>query len=67
MAHRIGSIARGTCTAREYRRMVTEKLLTAQRSALAMMLPRGDRLAAALAPWRSAAMRNAKRLRKRRR
>jgi hypothetical protein len=67
IAHRMGQMARGTCTPAEYRRMVTEKLLAAQRSTLALMRPGGNRAAAALAPWRSAAKRNAKRLRRRRR
>ena len=67
IAHRMSSIALGTCSPREYRRMVTEKLLAAQRSAFALMLPRGNPIVAALAPWHSAAGRNAKRLRRKRR
>ena len=67
IAHRMSSIARGTCSPSEYQRMVTEKLLAAQRSTFALMLPQRNPIAAALAPWRAVASKNAKRLRRKRR
>jgi hypothetical protein len=67
MARRLGMMALGTCSAAEYQRMVTEKLVAAQRSALALLLPSADPGSAALAPWHRAAAANAKRLRRRKR
>jgi hypothetical protein len=64
---RMSRIAQGTCTPAEYSRMVTEKLLAAQRSAVALTRPGRNRGAAALRPWRTAARRNAKRLARKRR
>lgn len=43
IAYRMSMMALGTCTAAEYRRMTTEKIVAAQRSVLAAMLPLGNR------------------------
>jgi hypothetical protein len=67
MAWRLGMIAFGTCSAGEYRRMVTEKFAAAERSMIALIGLRGDVASAALAPWHRAAAANARRLRPRRR
>jgi len=67
VAYRMGMIARGTCSAVEYQRMATEKLIAMQQSALAAMLPSRNRGTALLAPWHRAASANAKRLRRRKR
>lgn len=67
MAWRLGMMAWGTLPAAEYQRMVTEKLLAAQQSAFALMLPMQDLGTAALAPWHRAAAANARRLRRPRR
>jgi hypothetical protein len=59
-------ISCGTCSPAEYQRMVREKMLAAQESALA--LARGDAAgaaASALAPWHRRATANARRLRRR--
>ena len=63
--HRSRMMAEGSCSAAEYRRMLTEKLRAAERSALALMKPRGLRLDAALRPWHRRARANARRLRRR--
>jgi hypothetical protein len=61
-------MARGTCSAAEYRRMVSEKATAAQLSALALMTGKGRGKKAAakavLTPWHSRATANAKRLRR---
>jgi len=62
IAYRMSMMALGTCSAAEYRRMTTEKIVAAQRSVLAAMLPLGNRETAILAPWHRAASANAKRL-----
>ena len=61
MAYRMGMMAFGTCSAAEYQRMATEKLVAAQRSALAVIQLDGSDTAF-LAPWHRAASANAKRL-----
>ena len=61
MAYRMGMMAFGTCSAAEYQRMATEKLVAAQRSALAVIQTGGSDTAF-LAPWHRAASANAKRL-----
>jgi len=63
--HRTRMMAQGTCSPREYRRMVTEKLTAAQRTgaALARSRRRVDPTAL-LAPWLGPAVRNARRLRR---
>ena len=65
IGHRLTMMATGTCSPAEYRRMVREKMLAAQRSGLAALRP-GASMATLLAPWRVAAKRNAARLRRRR-
>jgi len=60
MARRGWLIGLGYCSPAEYQRMVLEKLRAAQLSALALTPP----AQALLAPWRRAAQRNAKRLRR---
>jgi hypothetical protein len=67
IAYRMDMIARGTCTPAEYRRMVTEKLVATQRSAVAAILPGRNRNRALLAPWHRAAAANARRLGRRKR
>jgi len=67
VALRTRMIADGTCSASEYQRMVAEKLLAAQRAALAMLVPGRNPTRAILAPWHRAASANAKRLRGRKR
>jgi Xaa-Pro aminopeptidase len=62
MASRMSMMALGTCSAAEYQRMITEKLLAAQQSALAAMRPGPRSGTALLAPWHRAASANAKRL-----
>jgi hypothetical protein len=62
---RMGMMASGTCSLAEYQRMLGEKLLASQKSAMAMMLPGHSRDRAVLAPWHRAASANAKRLRRR--
>lgn len=57
-------MAQGTCTAAEYQLMVTEKIMAAQMSALALMTGRG--VDAAVAPYLRAARSNARRLRRKR-
>ena len=56
-------IAQGSCSTTEYQRMVLEKTRAAQLSALALTKADGD-MTAALAPWHSRAVANAKRLRR---
>jgi hypothetical protein len=60
--HRTAMMARGTCSAIEYQRMVTEKVAAMQASTLALMTGRGP--AAALAPYLVRSRANAKRLRR---
>lgn len=56
-------MANGTCSPAEYQRMVTEKMLAAQQSAIAMMRPSHTvDWAAAMAPWHKGAGANARRL-----
>jgi hypothetical protein len=56
-------IAQGNCSTTEYQRMVLEKTRAVQLSALALAAPGAD-VTAALAPWHSRAVANAKRLRR---
>ena len=60
--HRTAMMAKGTCSAAEYQRMVAEKAAAAQRSMAAMMT--GRSLTSALAPYSARARANARRLRK---
>lgn len=59
--HRSMLMARGTCSAAEYQRMVNEKVTAMQISTLALMT--GESPAAVMAPYLSRARANAKRLR----
>ena len=65
IGHRLSLMASGRCTPAEYSRMVSEKMVAAQRTALASLRP-GTTMAGLLAPWHQAARRNAARLRRRR-
>lgn len=56
-------IAQGSCSVTEYQRMVLEKTRAAHLSVRALAKESGD-MAAALAPWHSRAVANAKRLRR---
>lgn len=60
--HRTQAMARGTCSAAEYQKMVTEKMKASQQSAAALM--RGFGGSAAMAPYLRAARANAQRLRR---
>ena len=60
---RTGMILTGTCTAREYHRMVQEKADAAQASLRALTGGSAD-LGVLLAPWHSRAKANARRLRR---
>jgi|SRR3954470_6791929 hypothetical protein len=60
--HRTTMMARGTCSAVEYQRMVLEKMAAMQASSLAAMTGRGH--AAILAPYLKRSRANAKRLRR---
>jgi hypothetical protein len=60
--HRSAMIAKGTCSAAEYQRMVMEKAAAAQRSMMALMA--GKTASAVVAPYLSRARANAKRLRR---
>ena len=58
-------MAQGTCSPAEYQRMVAEKAAAMQRSGLALATSsRKSRTIAALTPFHSRTMANAKRLRK---
>jgi len=58
-------MAQGTCSAREYRRMVSEKADAVYRSACSLLSNRGpDAMARALAPWHRKVAANARRLRR---
>jgi hypothetical protein len=59
-------MAGGTCSPAEYARMITEKAVAAQHTALVLARPRSRRnVRGAVAPWHSRAKANAKRLRRR--
>ena len=60
--HRGLMMAKGTCSAAEYQRMVSEKAAAMGLSMTALLTGRGQ--AAALAPFVSRALANAKRLRR---
>jgi hypothetical protein len=62
IAQRTAMIARGACSPAEYQRMIMEKAVAWQQSAMAMMTGRGKK--SALAPWHKRAMANARRLRR---
>jgi hypothetical protein len=66
IARRTWMMALGTFSPAEYRRMVSEKAEAAYRSGLALAKSRGGKtsIIAAIAPWRSRAAANAKRLRR---
>jgi hypothetical protein len=55
-------IAQGSCSVTEYQRMILEKTRAAHLSVRALANESGD-MTAALAPWHSRAVANAKRLR----
>lgn len=63
--HRSRMMAQGTCSAREYQRMVMEKTVAAQRAMVALMT--GGSPNAVLSPYVTRARANAKRLRRKRR
>lgn len=68
VARRAWMMAAGTCSAAEYRRMVSEKMSAAYRTSVVLATKRGKAsAAAALAPWHRGVVANAQRLRKRRR
>ena len=54
----------GSCTPAEYQKMVAEKMLAAQQSALLALSPAAT-AASLLAPWHKAARSNSRRLRRR--
>jgi hypothetical protein len=60
--HRSLMIARGTCSAAEYQRMVMEKAAAMQASTLALINGRGN--AAILTPYLTSSRANARRLRR---
>jgi hypothetical protein len=60
--HRTAMMARGTCSAAEYQRMVAEKVAAMQASTLAAMTGRGH--AAMVAPYLKRSRANARRLRR---
>jgi hypothetical protein len=62
MAYRMSMMALGTCPPAEYQKMAMEKLVAAQRSAVAALQPGRHPETALLAPWHRAAAANAKRL-----
>ena len=65
IARRTAMMAQGTCSPAEYQRMVAEKATAMQRSGLALATSsRKNRAMAALTPFHSRTMANAKRLRK---
>lgn len=63
IAHRTMMAATGRCSPLEYHRMVAEKVLAMQQTAVAAMVP-GVAAAALLAPWHKAARSNSRRLRR---
>ncbi|MCU0838239.1 MAG: hypothetical protein MUE49_05890 [Rhodospirillales bacterium] len=66
IGRRLLLIARGRCSAAEYRRMVLEKVEAARRSAAIVATSAGKaKPQAVLAPWHGRVTANAKRLRKR--
>jgi len=60
--HRSVMTAKGTCSAAEYQRMVTEKMMASRRSMMALMMGKGFH--SMLTPYSSRARANAKRLRR---
>jgi hypothetical protein len=62
VARRTSMVAQGTCTPKEYQRMMLEKAAALKQSAIAVMTGRGKK--AALAPWHKRATANARRLRR---
>ena len=65
VARRCWMMVTGTCSAKEYRRMVLEKL-KASRQMSAAAMSKDPSLAKLFAPWYRATRRNARRLRKKR-
>jgi hypothetical protein len=63
IARRSAMMAAGTCSPREYRRMVAEKARAAGQSYLALLAGRGA--VPLLSPWHRGATTNARRLRRR--
>jgi hypothetical protein len=61
IARRTLMMAQGTCSAAEYQRMVTEKVVATQKSMLALMT--GGSSMSLIAPYLRSATANAKRLR----
>lgn len=65
MARRTLLIAQNKCSPAEYRRMVREKVAAAATSGIRVISSSGKAsMASVLAPWRSRAVANARRLRK---
>jgi hypothetical protein len=65
IARRSLMMAQGTCSPAEYQRMIAEKAQAAAASSVILMTGGGRApIAALLAPWRSRARANAKRLRR---
>lgn len=65
IARRTWMMAQGTCSAAEYRRMVTEKATAARLTGLALATgTHKGNVTALLDPWHSRATANAKRLRR---
>ena len=62
IARRTAMIGRGALSPAEYQRMVLEKAVAMQQSAIAAMTGRGKK--AVLAPWHKRATANARRLRR---
>jgi hypothetical protein len=66
ITHRFSMMVLGPCSAAEYQKMLTEKMLAGQKSLVATLNPR-LRNNAPVAPWKRAASANAKRLSRRKR
>lgn len=65
IARRSAMMARGTCSAAEYGRMVREKMAAASHSAALISRPgKAPSVSALLSPWHAKARANAKRLRR---
>ena len=65
IARRTAMMAQGRCSPAEYQRMVVEKAAAVQRSGFALASGSGkNRMMAALTPFHSRTMANAKRLRR---
>jgi hypothetical protein len=67
IGHRTLMMARGTCSAMEYARMVHEKAVASRRSSVLLSRSKPPTLSALIEPWHRKATANARRLRRRRR